>query len=127
MALTFAALASVATLLIVLSTAITYITVVLLDLPFAAVLVAMAVVGVLNAVLRTAVLSNFEEVRGASVKHPAYAVAGATPEEIATLFVAYLITALVQFLLLRSRFNLQERTTIVIVTGASNILFRNLL
>lgn len=126
MTLSITAFATVAALLFVLSIAITYVAVVL-DLPFAAVLAAMAIVGILNAILRTAVLSNFEEVRGASVKHPAYAVAGATSEETATLFVAYLITALVQFLLLRSRFNFQERTAIVIVTGASNALFRTLL
>lgn len=120
-------LATVAVAIFVLSTAITYVAVLHLHLPFAGVLVAMAVVGVLNAILRTAVLSNFEEVTGASVKHPAYAFDGATARETAFLFVTYLAVGLAQLVLLQSRFTLRERSLIVAVTGASNVLFRNLL
>jgi hypothetical protein len=132
MALSFIALASVAVLLVLLSTTITYLSVITLQLPFVGVLAAMIVVGVLNAVLRTAVLSNFrsEERPASSAPHPvasATKLTNATPEEVAFLFVAYLLTAIAQFFILRSRFTLHERTVIIGVTGASNALFRNLL
>jgi hypothetical protein len=127
MAVSFATLAAVTVTVVLLSTAITYVTVLYLHLPFAAVLAAMIVVGLLNAVLRTAIVSNVQEVRSAYVKRPAFEIAGVTPEETASLFVAYLAIALIQLYILQSRFTLRERAIIVMVTGASNALFRNLL
>lgn len=127
MALSFTALATVAVIVFALSTAITYVTVLYLRLPFAGVLAAMVVVGVLNAILRTAALSNFEEVTGASVKHPAFALDGVTADETTFLFVTYLAVGIAQLLILQSRFTLRERWMIVSVTGISNVLFRNLL
>lgn len=124
----FATLASIAILVVILTTAITYVTVVHLQLPLTEVLAAMVVVGILNAILRTAIVSNLQEVRGVSVKHPAYALAnGATVEETGFLFAAYLMIGIAQFIILQPRFTLKERTMIVAVTGASNVLFRNLL
>lgn len=125
--MSFATLAAVTALLVLLSTAITYVAVLYLHLPFAAVLAAMIVVGLLNAVLRTAIVSNVQEVRSAYVKRPAFEIAGITPEETAFLFVAYLAIALTQLYILQSRFTLRERAIVVTVTGASNVLFRNLL
>ena len=151
MVLSFTALASVAILLVVLSKTITYVSVITLNLHFLGVLAAMVVVGVLNAVLRRTVISNFEasitndagghllhrstgamgdeEVR---TRHPATAtrplqMSDITPTEVEFLFVAYLVTAVAQFYILRSRFTFSERTVIVVVTGISNILFRSLL
>lgn len=123
----FTALAATAVTVFILSTVITYVAVLYLHLPFAGILAAMAVVGVLNAILRTAVLSNFEEVTGASVKHPAYTFDGATTRETAFLFVTYLAVGLTQLIILQSRFTFRERSLIVVVTSASNVLFRNLL
>lgn len=127
MALSFTALATVAVAVFVLSTAITYVTVVYLRLPFAGVLAAMVVVGVLNAVLRTAALSNFEEVTGAYVRRPAFALDGVTADETTFLFVTYIAVGIVQLLILQSRFTLDERWMIVGATGTSNVLFRTLL
>jgi hypothetical protein len=127
MAVSYATLAAVTVTVVLLSTAITYVTVLYLHLPFAAVLAAMIVVGLLNAVLRTAIISNLQEVRSAYVKRPAFEIPGVTPEETASLFVAYLAIALIQLFILQSRFTLRERAIIVMVTGASNAIFRNLL
>lgn len=159
MVLSFTALASVAILLVVLSTTITYVSVITLNLPFLGVLAAMVVVGVLNAILRRTVISNFElsstfgtgghlaphslgvesneasRTNGADEvrkNHPATATrtlqaTDITPTEVGFLFVAYLVTAVAQFYILRSRFTFSERTVIVAVTGVSNTLFRSLL
>jgi hypothetical protein len=126
MALSFTTLAAVATVIITLSITITYVTVLYLRLPFAAVVAAMVVVGLLNAVLRTAVITNLEGATGRSYT-PALQVTGITDEEAGFLFVAYTAVAILQLYILQHRFTLRERMSILAITGISNAFFRTLL